>query len=92
MKVPCQAKIRHERTTAINDLADDERWPAYRAEVLGLGVRSMLSVRPFASGDSMRALDLSSEQPDAFDRRSQAFAQVFATDPSSRSWCIPDRR
>ena len=79
---PCLDAIRHERTIVMNDLEDDERWPAYRATALELGVRSMLSVRLFANEDSMGALDLYSKQPHAFDQRSQAIAQVFATHAS----------
>ena len=79
---PCLNAIRDEHTVLMNDLEDDERWPAYRAKALELGVRSMLSVRLFANEDSMGALDLYSKQPDAFDQRSQVIAQVFATHAS----------
>ena len=79
---PCLNAIRDEHTVLMNDLQDDERWPAYRAKALELGVRSMLSVRLFANEDSMGALDLYSKQPDAFDQRSQVIAQVFATHAS----------
>lgn len=75
---PCLDAIRHERTILMNDLEDDERWPGYRSKALELGVRSMLSVRLFANEDSMGALDLYSKRPDAFDRRSQVIAQMFA--------------
>lgn len=79
---PCLDAIRHQRTILMDDLEDDERWPDYRAKALELGVRSMLSVRLFANEDSMGALDLYSQQPHAFDQRSQAIAQVFATHAS----------
>jgi len=75
---PCLDAIRDHRTIMMNDLAQDDRWPDYRARALELGVRSMLSVRLFVSDDSMGALDLYSREPDAFDQRSQAIAQVFA--------------
>jgi GAF domain-containing protein len=75
---PCLDAIEHQRTIVLNDLEEDERWPAYRAKALELGVRSMLGVRLFASEESIGALDLYSRRPQAFDERSQVIAQVFA--------------
>jgi GAF domain-containing protein len=79
---PCLDAIRDHHTIIMEDLEQDDRWPAYRAKALELGVRSMLSVRLFVSEDSMGALDLYSRRPNAFDARSQAIAQVFATHAS----------
>jgi GAF domain-containing protein len=43
------------------------------------GVASILSVRLFAEGDTMGALDLDATRHDAFDAADVAFAAVFAT-------------
>jgi hypothetical protein len=66
----------------MDDLETDERWPDYRARALELGVRSMISFRLFITDDSMGALDMFSEEPDAFDRRSRIVGQVFAAQAS----------
>jgi hypothetical protein len=64
---PCLDAI-HDRATIVRgDLETEERWPDYRARVLELGVRSMISFQLFVTTDSMGALDLYSRRPHAFD-------------------------
>lgn len=79
---PCLEAIRQHDTVLMADLETEERWPDYRARVLELGVRSMLSLRLFITEDSMGALDMYSRWPNAFDRRSQLVGQVFAAQAS----------
>lgn len=76
---PCLAAIRTHEMVLIDDLRDEVRWPDYRQRALALGVRSMLGVRLFVTGDTMGALDFYSQQPHAFDRRARLYAQVFAS-------------
>lgn len=76
---PCLESIREHHTVLIDDLATEERWPAYRDRVLALGVRSMLGVRLFVRGDTMGALNFYSPRPHVFDQRSLLLAQVFAS-------------
>lgn len=76
---PSLESIREHRTVLIDDLATEDRWPAYRSRVLGLGVRSLLGVRLFVLGDTMGALNLYASQPHAFERRSVLLSEVFAS-------------
>ena len=79
---PCLDAIEEHDTIVMEDLETDPRWPDYRARVLGLGVRSMISLRLFVTDDSMGAIDLYSRRPHAFSRRSQLIGQVFAAQAS----------
>lgn len=76
---PCLEAIRERHTVLIDDLEHEERWPAYRKRVSGLGIRSMLGVRLFVVGDTMGALSFYSPHPHAFDGRSVLLGQVFAS-------------
>ncbi len=76
---PCLESIREHHTVLIDDLQQDERWPAYRDRVVGLGVRSMLGARLFVLDDTMGALNFYSPRPHAFDKWSMLLAQVFAS-------------
>ena len=79
---PCLDAMAEHATIVLDDLESDDRWPAYRARALELGVRSMISFRLFVTDDSMGALDMYARQPHAFDRRSQLLGQVFAAQAS----------
>lgn len=79
---PCLEAIRQHETIVMNDLETETRWPDYRAKVLAMGVRSMISFRLFVTADSLGALDMYSRRPNAFDRRSQLIGQVFAAQAS----------
>jgi GAF domain-containing protein len=76
---PCLEALREHVTVVIDDLEADDRWPAYRAAALPLGVRAMISFRLFVQQDSMGALDFYSSTPHAFGRRARALGQVFAS-------------
>jgi transcriptional regulator with GAF, ATPase, and Fis domain len=79
---PCLDAIKEHEIIVMDDLETDQRWPDYRARVLELGVRSMISFRLFITGDSMGALDMYSRRPYAFGRRSKLIGQVFAAQAS----------
>lgn len=76
---PCLSAIREHETIVIDDLASEERWPKWRAEVSELGWRSMVGVRLFVAENTMGALDLYSPRAHGFDEQSQALAKVFAS-------------
>jgi GAF domain-containing protein len=76
---PCLGAIREHETLLIDDLRAEMRWPDYRQRALALGVRSMLSVRLFVTGDTIGALNFYSREPHAFGRREQLYGQVFAS-------------
>ena len=79
---PCLGAIAEHKTIVIDDLEQEQRWPRYRERALQLGVRSMLSLQLFVSGETLGALDMYSKKPHAFDRRSVALGQVFASHAS----------
>lgn len=76
---PCFSALREHRTIVIDDLASEDRWPKWRAEVSELGWRSMVGLRLFVAGDTMGALNLYSSRSGGFDTHAQALAHVFAS-------------
>lgn len=77
---PCLGAIREHETFRIDDLAGEDRWPAFsRRAAQETGVASMPSIRLFAERDAMGALNLYSKQPSAFDDEALALGSVFAT-------------
>lgn len=76
---PCLDAMSEHETYLIDDLAADERWPAFsRRAVEETGVRSMLSFRLFVQGDTIGALNLYSRHRAAFDEHSCAIGTVLA--------------
>lgn len=77
---PCLDAIREHETFRIDDLASEDRWPAFsRRAAEETGVASMLCFRLFAQGDTMGALNLYAKQRSAFDDEALAVGSVFAT-------------
>ena len=86
---PCLDAIREHETFRIDDLAGEDRWPAFSGRAAEeTGVNSILSFRLFADGDTIGALNLSSKQPGAFDDEALAIGSVFAPMPP---WHWPGR-
>lgn len=76
---PCLDAMSGHESDVIDDLAADERWPAFsRRAVEETGVRSMLSFRLFVQGDTIGALNLYSRRRAAFDEYSVAVGTVLA--------------
>lgn len=76
---PCLNAISTHETFMIDDLASDDRWPAFsRRAFEETGVRSMLSFRLFVREDTIGALNLYSREPDAFDEHGSAVGTVLA--------------
>ena len=77
---PCLDAIREREVFRTDDLAAEERWPAFaRRAATETGVRSMVSFRLFADDDTMGALNLYSKRPGAFGEETEAIGAVFAT-------------
>ena len=76
---PCVDAIKEHEVFITGSLAEEERWPqfAHRAHEL-TGVNSILSLRLFASEDTMGSLNLYSKVPAAFDDEDIAVGSVFA--------------
>ena len=76
---PCLEATSEHEAFAIDDLAADERWPAFsRRTVEETGVRSMLSFRLFVQGDTIGSLNLYSRCPAVFDEHARAVGAVLA--------------
>lgn len=64
---PCLDAIRLAETVTSVDLTREERWPRWAPRVAELGIVSMLCVRLYTSRDTLGALNLLSQTPNAFD-------------------------
>jgi GAF domain-containing protein len=64
---PCLDALRDLETVTSTDLATDPRWPVWGPKMADqAGVRSVLCVRLFTSGDSLGALNVYSRTPHGF--------------------------
>ncbi len=64
---PCLQAIRDHESVTSSDLLDELRWPRWsRRAAEELGVRSMLCLHLFVSHDTLGALNLYSDRPNAF--------------------------
>ncbi len=76
---PCVDAIKEHEVFITGSLAEEERWPQFARRAHELtGVNSVLSLRLFASEDTMGSLNLYSKAPDAFDDEDIAVGSVFA--------------
>lgn len=65
---PCLDAIRDQEVFRVDDLSHEDRWPEFARQASEqTGVRSMLSFRLFADGETMGALNLYSNEQAAFD-------------------------
>jgi GAF domain-containing protein len=62
----------------VPDTVGESRWPLWAAQVAAAGIRSLLSVRMYTTGETVGTLNLYSRKPDAFDLDDQAVAHVLA--------------
>ena len=76
---PCLTAMRSHETIVMDHIHADERWPDWQRKISELGWRSMIGLRLFIAEDTLGALNLYAEEPNGFDRHSQALAQVFAS-------------
>jgi transcriptional regulator with GAF, ATPase, and Fis domain len=76
---PCLSAIREHEVFETPDLRSEARWPKFASRAAAeTGVASMLSFRLFVEGDTLGALNLYSEEVDAFDDTSRTVGLVFA--------------
>jgi GAF domain-containing protein len=76
---PCLDALRDHAVYVIDDLELETRWPEYRARALKIGVRSMLSYRLYAKGQTFGALDFYAKRPHVYSPFSKVIGQVFAS-------------
>lgn len=78
---PCLDALREGRVLSIVDTVTETRWPEFCEAAVAVGLRSTLSVPIDVTGSGtevLGALNLYSEQPDAFDEESVAATESFA--------------
>jgi GAF domain-containing protein len=78
---PCVTAAREQRLVVANDLATDDRWPAFAGRARDLGVRSAVSYQLYLNrndDDRFGALNLYGEEPHAFDEEAIELGEVFA--------------
>lgn len=64
----------------VNDIEADDRWPAYRRDVLrSTPIRSLLSFRLFTTARTVGALMIYANEANAFDRHAEEIGYVVAT-------------
>jgi GAF domain-containing protein len=75
---PCLQAARGQETVALQDTADDDRWPEFCDAARGLSVRSMLCVPLWIDERCLGTLSLYAGRAGAFPSRDQAVAELCA--------------
>jgi GAF domain-containing protein len=75
---PCLNAITTHDRCGLVDLATDDRWPDFSRPAAALGVRSMVSFPLFYGQETLGALNLYADAPEAFDARAHAIGAVLA--------------
>jgi GAF domain-containing protein len=75
---PCMHAMNTGEVVQIDDLADDERWGAYRSDAYAHGLRSSLSMPIGSNGQIVGALNLYSTEPRNFTEEHRKRAARFA--------------
>jgi transcriptional regulator with GAF, ATPase, and Fis domain len=77
---PCLSAAWEHHVIRINDMALENRWPAYcRDAIEETPIRSVMSFQLFADKHDMGALNFYAEEPNAFDDESAELGLIFAT-------------
>jgi GAF domain-containing protein len=74
---PCLEALWGVANIRVDDIAQDDRWPTWQEKVVGLGARSMLCFKLFAS-ERLGALNLYAANLDQFDDESENIGVLFA--------------
>lgn len=76
---PCLSAIHQQHTVRAADLAEPgQPWPLFAAAALERGVRSVMSLRLFVRRETLGALNLYADQPDAFTPDAEILADLVA--------------
>ena len=76
---PCLEAMRTGSVVHVDDLADDDRWPAFAVEARDRGFQSVLSVGLTVVDGGSGALNLYASQPHAFAGAAERLAVLFAS-------------
>lgn len=88
MRGPCLDAAYEHQTVRVNHLSTAERWPKFSPGATEAGAAGMLSFQLYVEGNSLeqwlwwaalRALNLYSRRPDAFDDESEHVGLLFAS-------------
>jgi GAF domain-containing protein len=83
---PCLASAWEKQTFHIADLEEDFRWPNYRRDALAeTPIRSIMAFQLFIADQTMGALNVYAEEPNAFDEETEEVGLIFAMH-SSVAW------
>jgi transcriptional regulator with GAF, ATPase, and Fis domain len=83
---PCLTAAWDETTVHVRDLESDDRFPNYRRDALAeTPVRSIMAFQMFIAGETLGALNIYAEQPNAFGDESRTLGLIFAAH-SSVAW------
>jgi GAF domain-containing protein len=83
---PCLTAAWEEKTIHVADLETDERFPNYRRDALErTPIRSVMAFQMFIAGETMGALNVYAEEPNAFGQVSRDMGLIFAAH-SSVAW------
>lgn len=83
---PCLTAAWEEKTIHVANLETDDRFPLYRRDVLEqTPIRSVMAFQMFIAGETMGALNVYAEQPNAFGQVSKDLGLIFAAH-SSVAW------
>jgi transcriptional regulator with GAF, ATPase, and Fis domain len=76
---PCVETSRDRLTLRSDDLDAEQRWPKWAAAARANGVRSAMSFQLFVEQDSMGALDVYADEPNAFDDDAENIGLLLAS-------------
>lgn len=76
---PCLDAAWEQHTVHIQDMRTEDRWPRFAAAAAKQGMRSMLCFQLFTHHDTLGAMNLFSEVPDAFGEPDIELGLVFAS-------------
>ncbi len=75
---PCLDAVFDQRSTRVDDLAGDGRWPVLAARAEEIGMASMLCLQLFVDGDNLGALNLLGTRKEAFTDASEHVGLLLA--------------
>ncbi|WP_422747832.1 GAF and ANTAR domain-containing protein [Mycobacterium sp. WMMD1722] len=83
---PCLSAAWEERLVHVADLEQDDRFPLYRRDAVEqTPIRSIMAFQMFIAGETMGALNVYAEQPNAFGPQTREIGRIFAVH-SSVAW------
>lgn len=76
---PCLSAWRQRVVVRMDDLTQEERWPAWTAPASRLGLRAIVSAPLVAGDEGIGAIKVYSRQAHAYDARAEHLLTMFAT-------------